>query len=488
MSSYNLADLLSWNKAKLVKQSGTPLLDEFENVVEWRGIPRGAKEELRQYVLDSLQIVDDITFPNTQEKLIGRYCATKIATFDTEDGVTLHVTYDKYYLDTWTWDEVELTEPARLEDTTNFAILKMKHGNDNKLVDILASIPTTFTNQVIHAGTLSGAWKKIKARTIQVEDGRGWILLYCARDGINIALYGATSVYSEYDKFTKGYTDYYYGVIDPNGTGLVLGAGTYLEADGYTFDKNVSRNDDTGLYDVVIRKRASQVAATTTNQKEMSAIYTRTLVTDKNQTTAAAHTGSLVDGIVTSVIAQENEFGRFDNTTDSDASVKADTAWKSFPKENGSGRERTIVNATMGECNTAIGELTPTYNSNISISPTKYKDRYNISLSEVPANGGSAYSGGYEKSYFDSDDMPLEDDKPYIVSGTAYKNVHFQILTTSSAADADSFINGGVVNSHAIPSAAAKKLVCRCEGHVTDVRSLGSKWYCAERVYVTNLV
>lgn len=546
MNSFNLKDLLSWSRAKLVKQSGTPLLDEFSNIVEWVNLPRGAKEELRQYVLDNLQIVNNVSFPNTQEKLSGTYCATKVDTYDTDNGVTLHVTYDKYYFDTWQWSEAELTEPAHLDDTTNFAIFKMKHCNDNKLVAILASVPTSFDNQVTHAGTLTGTWKKIKARTYQVEDGRGWVLLFCARAGINVALYGDASVYDDKDAFKHGYTDYYYGVVDPNVDGLVLGSSPYVYAAGFTFQKGVSRNSETGLYDVTIQKKVSD-AVTNAEIGNYSGFAKTTLyesisvAKDRNQASQKSNPPFSAGTIIKQTSA-ENEFGKFDSETatitanavasadstktisassivertqnknqtseETQPSVAIDGVVKSVRNEkNDFGRYDTDIHVdtavkvdsaqvsfltengsawTRTIENATAGEVTALAatltNGTVSVSPSQYPGRFTVHATNHPASGSGSGSS-VEYGFFQSSSMPLSDEDAFTMGGKTYVGIIVQQLVTASKSDANNFFYGNTVNGHAAPGILTNEvLVPRAAGYHTSVSS-GSKHFAVTRVY-----
>ena len=262
---YDLDTLLNYQKAALLKDSNVPLYTDRTAIIEWVGIPAGSVEECRKLLESQRMTITDVTVGFN--KLEGIYRFSKLEYFDGEDGGKIQAHYRASFYATWDWTRVELGTPSHFDTNTNFAILRHRHIDPTKSAAFAASSPSEFTDQVTNIGTFSGTWKRGRTRMIQDEDGSGIALMYVAREGINVALYdantenGGADVYTSHDDYAKGYTDYYYGLVDPNYTGLVIGASPYEQTPGFTYKKTVSRSDETCLYDVVIEKSAGQYVA-----------------------------------------------------------------------------------------------------------------------------------------------------------------------------------------------------------------------------------
>ena len=504
MTNYDIASLLRWEKSTILRDVSIPLYKDRSVTIEWNGMPRGCAEEARNYLETTFAtITDQVVAFNT---LSGIYRFSKLDYFEDDSGVKVQAHYRASFYTAWDWTRVELGQPARYDYINNFVILRHRHIDPTSVLAFLSSAPLTWTNQASSIGTFSGTWVRGRIRMLQDDDGSAIAMLYAGKTGINVALYGDSEVYSQQEAFSKSYTDYYFGVTDPNGTGLVIGLGSYVPAAGYTFKKTVSRNDETCLYDVTIEKVASvfvqvheqsnhsgflkndlfqtivvnkskneatrpdlpdfsdgtiikqsssenefgvydnEIATITaspvssvTQSGSVSSSEKTSVVEDRNQTSAATIPTSAGTGTSVRVIVKKNEFGLYDNESETSTAVPLDSGWIAHTTEYGTSYSRSVENYSIADITTRMASVTPpALVTSIVVTPTKFQGLWSAHINAAPPRASNPPLSAW--SNFQTNWMA---EKHYTVGNKAYKcNVTFGVIQSNSPSTVTAFLDG----------------------------------------------
>jgi len=311
MSDFDLDGLLKFERAILVKDGGAPLYKDRTAIIEWSQIPTGASEECRAYLESKLLVIHDVTVGFN--KLSGTWRFSKLDWLKDEEGCKVQAHYRFSLYSAWDWTRVELGTPSRLDSDIKFSILRHRHVDPTQVQAFVATAPTEFTNQVTNIGKFEGTWKCVRVRMVQDDDGSAICLLYCAKEGINLS---QVDVETSIDIYNDVFTDYYFQVVDPEASGLIIGVGGYNWAPGFTYKKTVSWEAETSLYNVTIEKSVAQEVDGADKSSSATAFDSTASVTDRNVQNAVGMVTTQTAGSIESASYKRTESGVFDNTTE----------------------------------------------------------------------------------------------------------------------------------------------------------------------------